>query len=162
MPTDLFNLYKAPPSSRPSRWMEKSGDFSSTGRYGAASLGRNERERCILPLTGGDLCQSCPPALCPHTQPLPLLPTVPFRETRPVPCQRDPVREFPLRMHLLPPAGDATDISTDYAGPSSWVLPHMWPLGGCPDVRMPPCCTYAYSASQDAPTALPPPLTGCR
>lgn len=157
-PTDLFNLYKAPPSSRPSRWTQKSGDFSSTGRYGAASLGRNEREKCILSLTGGDLRMPQPPpsTVSPHAAPpLPALPTVPFRQMHPVVCQGDPVREFPLRVHLLPPAGDATDISTDSAGPSSWVPPHVWPPGGTARMQGRP---HAAQMSHGPP----PPLTGCR
>lgn len=47
--TDLFTLYKTPSSSMPSRWMEKRGDFSSDGRYGAASLGRQRKVRGHLP-----------------------------------------------------------------------------------------------------------------
>ena len=46
--TDLFTLYKTPSSSMPSRWMEKRGDFSSAGRYGAASLGRQKKVRGCL------------------------------------------------------------------------------------------------------------------
>lgn len=43
---------------------------------------------------------------------LPVLLTVPFGETRPLVHQRDPVRELPPRVLLLPPAADVTGITT--------------------------------------------------
>lgn len=69
--TDLFTLYKTPSSSMPSRWMEKRGDFSSAGRYGAASLGRQKKVRGHFPtcpssshLPSTAPCPSTHPSLC--------------------------------------------------------------------------------------------------
>lgn len=144
---------QGPPAGR--RRAETSPPPAGMGqlRWGGTSV-----KSVILSLTGGDLRMPQPPpsTVSPHAAPpLPALPTVPFRQMHPVVCQGDPVREFPLRVHLLPPAGDATDISTDSAGPSSRVPPHVWPPGGTARMQGRP---HAAQMSHGPP----PPLTGCR
>lgn len=90
--TDLFTLYKTPSSSMPSRWMEKKGDISSAGRYGAASLGRKEVVRGLL--------------LTPH----PVIPqhsTMPQHPSKPgVPCHCLPkgLLRFHGQVHETPKA----------------------------------------------------------
>lgn len=57
---NLFTRYRTPLSSMPSRWMEKRGDFSSAGRYGAASLSERHVHLCASGIQSGNShCECC-------------------------------------------------------------------------------------------------------